>query len=198
MLQDVVREKGGIDLLPAGQELSGLELTVAGINAARPLILKRFIEKSALKEYYDFIIIDGPPTLGLLVVNILCAADGVLVPFRPDNFSKKGLSHFYDVLDDIEDAGIAQIPDVLAHIPNLVENRRKQDQSDLEDITKDLKDLGDNIYISEPFLNRSLIGKAQGRKKSIFDYSSKDYYHLQQQFLRIADLIEEWRDDRQN
>ena len=53
---------------------------------------------------YDFIVIDGPPTLGLLVVNILCAVDGVLYPFVPDSFSQQGLKNIQQVLEDIRAA----------------------------------------------------------------------------------------------
>ena len=91
------------------------------------MILKRFLEKSNILNFYDYVVIDGPPTLGLLVVNILCATDGLLVPFRPDEFSRKGLGHLYGVLENIEDMGITEAPTILAHIPNLVDYRRKQE-----------------------------------------------------------------------
>ena len=98
-LSDVlIHTDKGIDLLPAGQALSGFELSVAGMNAPRQLILKKFIEKNNLKDKYDFIVIDGPPTLGLIVVNILCACDGVLFPFIPDAFSEQGLKNIRNVL----------------------------------------------------------------------------------------------------
>ena len=71
MLSEVLkRNEQGVDIIAAGQELSGFELTVAGINSPRQLVLKRFIEANDLKKRYDYIVIDGPPTLGLLVVNI--------------------------------------------------------------------------------------------------------------------------------
>ena len=50
--------------------------------------------------------IDGPPTLGLLVVNILCATDGLLVPFRPDEFSRKGLGHLSEFLKTLRIWGL--------------------------------------------------------------------------------------------
>ena len=101
MVMDTITE-GKVDILPAGPELSGFELTVAGISAPRQLILKKIIESNRLLSLYDYIVIDGPPTLGLLVVNIMCASDGLLVPFRPDEFSRVGLGHFYNALDQIE------------------------------------------------------------------------------------------------
>ena len=185
--------KGDIDIIPAGQELSGFELSVAGINSPRPLVLKRFLEKSKILESYDYIIIDSPPTLGLLVVNILCAAEGLMVPFRPDEFSKKGLSHLHEVLLDIEDMGVAAAPSVLAHIPNLVDARRKQEGSDLKSIVKDLKEDLKTVPVVEPFYNRASLVKSHAAKKSVYDYNSKDFKNLQIQFNQLVNIIEEWR-----
>ena len=103
------------------------------------MILKKFIENFDLLNEYDYIIVDCPPTLGLLVVNILCASQGVMIPFRADEFSKKGLSHFYNVLDDVAQMGITKTPEVLAHIPNMVDLRRKQEAFDLTDIRETMK-----------------------------------------------------------
>src|SRR5690606_9565545 len=133
MLEDVIQKVSSrIDLIPSGQELSGFELTVAGINAPRQLILKKFIEKHDLKTKYDVIIIDGPPTLGLLVVNIMCACDGVLFPFVPDRFSEQGLINMQNVLSDIEEMQICSVPKNLGYIPNLFDSRRKQAGLDME------------------------------------------------------------------
>ncbi len=187
---DCICKSGKIDVLPAGQDLSGFELTVSGISSPRQLILKKFIEMNALKSVYDYIVIDGPPTLGLLVVNILCASDGALVPFRPDEFSHKGLSHFYEVLEDINDMEISNIPDVLAHIPNLMDSRRKQESEDLDMISKSL---GPEAVVVEPFLNKAQLVKSQSQKKSVFAYSSKEFLPLQSQFSEMAQIINDWK-----
>ncbi len=158
---ELVESVGAIDLLASGQELSGFELTMASINAPRQLVLKRFLEKSGILDRYDFVVIDAPPTLGLIVVNILCATDGVLVPFRPDEFSRKGLSHLNEVLEDVADMGITEAPRVIAQIPNLVDLRRKQEGSDLKRIDQDLKDLhhiGNGVML-DPFSNRAHLVK---------------------------------------
>jgi chromosome partitioning protein len=192
--QHIVREHhSGIHLLPSSQDLSGFELTVSGVSTSRPLILRNYLIKSGLLEDYDYIIVDCPPTLGLLVVNTLCSSDGVLVPFRPDEFSKKGLGHLYSVLDDIEEMGVGHIPQVLAHIPNLMDNRRKQEQDELISISEELReDLGeDAAVVLNPFFNRAQLVRSGGQRKSVFDYQSKEYAYLQNQFNEIASLIKE-------
>ncbi len=192
MISDVIVEGEQVDILPAGQELSGFELSVAGISAPRQLILKKFIEKNMLTTQYDHIIIDCPPTLGLLVVNILCAADGVIVPFKPDEFSRKGLGHFYNVLADIEDMGVTQIPEVMAHIPNLVDIRRKQEGTDLARIVSELEDSFGDAKLVEPFYNRTQLVKCGAQRKSVFDFNSKEFAPLQAQFNQIATIIKDW------
>ncbi len=187
MLEDVIQKVGdNIDLLPSGQELSGFELTVAGITAPRQLILKRLIEKHELKTKYDVIIIDGPPTLGLLVVNIMCAVDGVLFPFIPDRFSEQGLINMQNVLSDIEDMQICPVPKNLGYVPNLLDSRRKQAVTDMEKMREELK----HGVIHSAFTNKVQFGKSLSQGKSVFDYKGADFAQLQEQFKELASSIE--------
>lgn len=196
VLQRSEKFDGTIDVLHSGQELSGFELSVAGINSPRQLILKKLVETYELKSRYDYIVIDSPPTLGLLMVNILCASDGILVPFRPDDFSHVGLEHLHEVIENIEDMGVTKVPEVIQYIPNLVEGRRKQDLVNLEQIRAEITDALSADHISDVFYNRSYFAKSQGAKKSIFDYKSKEFLPVQESFLALADSIEEWNDGK--
>ena len=193
MLTDCLIKKsvkeGNIDLLPSGQELSGFELTVAGINSPRQLILKRFIERNDLTHMYDYIVMDGPPTLGLLVVNILCAVNGVLFPFIPDAFSEQGLKNIHQAVRDVEDMGITQTPKILGHIPNLFEKRRKQANEDLDQIFDNIKDELGGGKVFGPFYNKASFAKSMASKKSVFDFEAIEYKELQSQFLDVVNHI---------
>jgi chromosome partitioning protein len=191
LISDVImkteQEEGvQIDLLPAGQELSGFELTVAGINAPRQLILKKFIEKYELRSQYDVIVIDGPPTLGLLVVNILCAADGVLYPFVPDRFSEQGLKNILQVVSDIAEMEITSTPKNLGYIPNLFDVRRKQAGSDLAHIKETLGE----AFVYEAFTNKVQFGKSLAQRKSVFQFKSSEYKDLQRQFTVMTEAVQ--------
>ena len=187
-----VLKRGDVDLIPGGQDLSGFDLTVASINAPKQLVLKKFIEVNGLKDRYDYIIIDCPPTLGLLVINALCASDGVIVPFRPDDFSLKGLEHFYQVIEDISDMGIVKAPEVFLHVPNLVDLRRKQESSDLNKIIEAVDEQLGSGKVFSPFLNKAGLVKSLSTRKSVFEFNNSEFHDLQAKFSGIADRIEEW------
>lgn len=189
MASEVIMKGSGVhpvDLIPSGQELSGFELTMAGIQAPRQLILKNFIDKNGLRDVYDFILIDGPPTLGLLMVNILCASQGVMVPFQADQFSRAGLENFHQVLEDVSDMGLVSAPKVIGYVPNLMEMRRKQGQEDFERIKQDL---GAGTKMFEPIANRAQLSKLGGLGKSVFDYEGREFQELQRQFQDMAGAI---------
>lgn len=181
-----------VDLIPGGQELSGFDLTVASINAPRQLVLKKFLELNNLVDRYDYIIIDCPPTLGLLVINALCASDGVIIPFKACDFSLKGLEHFYQVLEDIADMGIVKAPDVVLHVPNLVDLRRKQENDDLTKIIATVENVVGEGKMYSPFLNKAGLVKSLSGRKSVFEFKGQEFSELRERFSGMADKIEEW------
>lgn len=193
LVQDCIHQGARVDVIGSAQDLSGFELSVAGVNIPRQLILKKFLSTNSLTDIYDYIVIDGPPTLGLLVVNIMCAAEGLLVPFRPDEFSRKGLGHFYSVLEDIDEMGVIKAPSVVAHIPNLVDLRRKIECDDLSRIKEELEEEFGVGCVTEPFLNRAPLVRSGAEKKSVFEFNSKEFGALKEQFNDVADRIADWR-----
>ena len=78
-----------LDLLPSNVNLSGAEIALIGVEA-REFILKNQIDK--IKDRYEFIIIDCPPSLNMLTVNAMTTADTVLVPIQCEYYALEGLS----------------------------------------------------------------------------------------------------------
>ena len=89
-----------LDLLPAGQRLSGAEVELVGMMA-REGRLRGLIEK--VREDYDFILIDSPPSLGLLTVNALTASDSVLIPLQCEYLALEGLTQLIGSIRLVQD-----------------------------------------------------------------------------------------------
>ncbi|WP_174300090.1 ParA family protein [Caulobacter sp. S45] len=82
----------GLDLVPADADLSGVELEL-GAQVRRSFRLRdALVELQASSNAYDYILIDCPPSLSLLTVNAMTAADAVLVPLQCEFFALEGLS----------------------------------------------------------------------------------------------------------
>ena len=86
--QGILHHGEGVDLLPSSIELSGLEVRL--INAiSRESVLKTCI--SEVRKNYDYVLVDCMPSLGMLTINALAAADSVVIPTQPHYLSAKGL-----------------------------------------------------------------------------------------------------------
>lgn len=79
----------GVSLIPASMQLAGAEIEMVELPR-RESRLKAAL--APLREQYDYILIDCPPSLGLLTLNALCAADGLLVPIQCEYYALEGLS----------------------------------------------------------------------------------------------------------
>ena len=78
----------GVDLLPSNIELSGFEVRL--INAmSRERVLKNYVNE--VKKNYDYVLIDCMPSLGMITINALAAADSVIIPTQPHYLLAKGL-----------------------------------------------------------------------------------------------------------
>lgn len=85
----------GLDIAPANIHLSGAEIELAN-KFRRENILKKRLEN--IRDY-DFIIIDTPPSLGLLTVNALVAANTILVPIQTEYFAMEGMSNLLQIIN---------------------------------------------------------------------------------------------------
>jgi len=90
----------GMDLLPANIDLSAAEVQLVS-EVAREHTLSRAI--APLKKDYDIIIIDCAPSLGLLTVNALTSADGVLIPLESEFFALRGVAMLTDTISKVQE-----------------------------------------------------------------------------------------------
>ena len=89
----------GLDLIPSTLDLSGAEVEMSG-EAGREYILKELIEP--LRPSYDYILIDSPPSLGLLTINAFTASDSILIPLQAQYLALQGLTKLIEVVDKIK------------------------------------------------------------------------------------------------
>lgn len=88
----------GVSLMPANIELSGME--VALVNAmSRETVMKQYL--NMVKHKYDYVLIDCMPSLGMLTVNALAAADSVLIPVQAQYLSAKGLEQLLQTVSKV-------------------------------------------------------------------------------------------------
>jgi chromosome partitioning protein len=84
----IIHHSEGIDLLPANNSLTGIEIALAPV-IGRETVLRQYIDK--VKPLYDYVLLDTCPTLDLLTVNALAAADSAIIPVVPRFLDSKGL-----------------------------------------------------------------------------------------------------------
>lgn len=89
----------GFHLIPSTLDLSGAEVELSG-EAGREYILRELLEP--VKKGYDFILIDSPPSLGLLTLNALSASDSVLIPVQAEYLAMQGLSKLAEIIAKIK------------------------------------------------------------------------------------------------
>lgn len=86
--QVIPSHREGVELLPANIELSGMETSLFNVMS-REFVLKNLVD--GLRQDYDYILIDCMPSLGMMTINALVAADSVIIPSQPSFLSTKGL-----------------------------------------------------------------------------------------------------------
>ena len=96
----IIHHAEGIDLMPANDSLTGMELTLAPLMG-REIILRKYINK--IKPLYDYILIDTSPTLDILTINTLAAASSVIIPVVPKYLDAKGLELLLKSIENIRE-----------------------------------------------------------------------------------------------
>ena len=108
-----------IDVAAAGIELAGAELALSGM-IGRERALDRAIKP--FRGLYDFILIDTPPSLGLLTINAMVAADGVVVPVQCEYLSLRGLAQLRTTLTQVREHLNPRV-DIVGIIPTMYDGR---------------------------------------------------------------------------
>lgn len=92
-------EQKRLDCLPSNIELAGAEIELVSLSQ-RELCMKQCLQE--VKDQYDFIIIDCPPSLGLITLNAFCCADSILIPVQCEYYALEGLSQLTKTIKTVK------------------------------------------------------------------------------------------------
>ena len=193
----IIHHEEGVDLLPANIELSAFEVGLTNVMS-REYVLREALEP--LRSRYDRIIIDCMPSLGMMTINALAAADSVIIPSQPSYLSTKGLSLLMGSIAKVKRQinPRLRIDGVLL---TMVDNRTNNAKS----IIASLRQTGDLLRVFDteiPFSVRAAETSIEG--KSIFAHDErgkvaaayetlvkevKEHEQRQAARSRLADLI---------
>ena len=90
-----------LDIIPSTSLMSAIEFDLFA-KWQRETILKRCLERLRAKGYYDYILIDSPPTLGGWVMNVMCASDYLVIPVEASPWGLFGLANMFDFCNEVK------------------------------------------------------------------------------------------------
>lgn len=165
--EEILTTAEGIDLMPANVQLSGLELSLIN-EYGREVVLRQYIDEVRLN--YDFILIDCAPSLSVLTVNALVAADSVLIPTQPQYFSMAGIQMFYDTFSKIRKKMNPSLS-IEGVLVTMMDNRPNFTK---ELVTQLRNAYGDVFRVFETEIPTSIrMSESNARGKSIFEFDRK-------------------------
>ncbi|MDD2217790.1 MAG: AAA family ATPase [Eubacteriales bacterium] len=125
-----------LDIIPASVNLAGAEIEMVQVEG-REIRLKKALEK--VKDKYDYIFIDCPPSLGLLTINSLTAVDSVLIPIQCEFYALEGVSQLMSTIDLVKKSLNAKL-EIQGVILSMFDGRTNLSVQVVEEVKKYFKD----------------------------------------------------------
>lgn len=157
----------GLDLLPSGGDMAGAEVELV------PLMAREFRLRQALRslaETYDTVIVDCPPSLGLLTVNALAAGDAVLVPVQCEYYALEGLAQLLAIIEAVRQRLNDRL-EVLAIVLTMEDRRNRLSMQVTDEVRRHFPKLVARTRI--PRTVRLAEAPSHGKPISIYDPSSR-------------------------
>lgn len=186
-LEDIVErtETDHIDVAPSDIDLSATENQLFS-SIGREHALREVIHGWA-EKHYDYILIDCPPTLGLLTINALVASDGVLIPVQTQYYSLKGFTALATVITQIRGKGLNPRLRILGILPTFYDGRTNL----AKDMLAELGELGD-YHVFDSIIKQTVrLGEAPLAGKPVTAYATRSdaaeaYRALAQEVLALG------------
>lgn len=182
--QAIQKTEYKFDLLPSNISLADAEQTLSNV-LSREMLLDKIVSK--VKKEYDYIIIDCPPSLGIVSINALVASDYIIIPVAPGYFSSLGIIKLIDTYHGIQE-NIKPKLEILGVLLTKFSKRRILDT----DIYNQLKETFDNKMFKTVIRSNSQIEYSQSHRKPIihFDKKSNGYTDYMNFCKEVIDLCE--------
>jgi len=160
----ILTHKEGVDLVPANDSLADMEVALVNVMS-RELVLRDYLDE--VKDDYDYVLIDCPPSLGMLTVNALAAADSVLIPVQANPLPAKDMTQLLKTINKVK-RGINPRLKINGIVITLVDARTNL----AKDVTMQLKEnYGSAIKIYESQIPLAVkAAEVTAKGKSIFAY----------------------------
>jgi len=174
----------GIDVAPATLDLASTEVDLLSA-IGREYALSEALDEWA-RAHYDYILIDCPPTLGLLTINGLVAANGVIIPVQTQYYALKGLNNLVKVINAIR-LKLNKDLRILGLLPTFYDGRTNL----AKDMLDELRVVGDHHVFDSIVRNTVKLGEAPLVGRPITTYASetnaaKTYRELAQEVIRLG------------
>lgn len=172
---------GQVDVLPASLDLAATEV-IMNTTPGREFLFREIIR--GLEKKYDHILIDCPPSLGIITQNALMASDFVIIPTDGNYFAMKGIEKIHYIIGLLRRKLGAEVR-ILGYFMTKYNAGRKLDVDIRESL---IETLGESVF-ETTIRNNVALGEAQYNARSIFDYApssngARDYRSLTEEFLK--------------
>lgn len=177
----VTRSKTGLDILPATIDLSGAEIDLVN-TSLREFLLKDSLEE--LHNQYDHIIIDCPPSLGILTLNALVAADQVIVPVQCEYLSTRGLSLIQKTIRHTQHPRLNPDLKIRLILPTMYDSRKAHHREVLEELHRQFP----GMVFSPPIKTAVRVTEAPADGLSVIEYDPSG--EAAKAYLRLAEEVD--------
>ena len=174
----------GLDMVPSSSLMSAIEFDLFA-KWQREIILKKCLEPIRARGYYDYILIDAPPTLGGWVMNVLCASDFVVIPVEASPWGLFGLANMFDFIGQVKN--IAPKLEVLGIAITKADERKNYFKQTVEI----LRESGTRLFASYVRVD-STVEWAQDNSVPVVAY--KKYSRSAIEYKKLAKEIMEYAD----
>lgn len=165
--QFIIKTKSGVDLIASENSLSGLEVELVDLDPLeRTRKLKEIIEK--INTPYDFILIDCPPSLGLLSINALVASNSIIIPIQTEYYALEGVSELMNTFELVK-GSLNKDLYVEGVLLSMFDKRTKLAYEVVEEVKKFFKD---KVFMT--MIPRNVkLAEAPSHGKSAIEYDAK-------------------------